>query len=146
MDPYFLSENYLLKGATLGDVDSVHVICEFKEFAAGDPVVTVKDKNQDIMIVVEGRVRVETVQGDLIDELRSGAMIGEISFLDGLGRTANVFSVGPSKIAVIPAVRFRELLVQTPKLEVIVYRNAATALCKRLRDANLQIEALLVPR
>src|SRR5438045_9245722 len=109
MDPYFLSENYLLQGATLGDVDSVHVICEFREFGAGEPIVTTKDKSQDIMIVVEGRARVETLQGDIIDELRAGAMIGEISFLDGNGRTANVFSVGPSKIAVIPAVRLREL-------------------------------------
>lgn len=146
MSPYFLSENYLLKGAPLGDVDSVHVICEFREFAAGDPILTVQEKSQDIMIVIEGRARVETVQGDLIDELRAGAMIGEISFLDGMPRTANVYSVGPSKVAVIPAARLRELMANTPRLEVTIYKNAALALCQRLRDANQQIEALLVPR
>ncbi len=146
MDPYFLSENYLLHGATLGDVDSIHVICEFRDFTAGQTVVSVKDKNQDIMIVLEGRVRVESVQGELIDELRAGAMIGEISFLDGHGRTANITSVGESKIAVIPAVRLKELMAKTPKLESTIYKNAALALCQRLRDANQQIDALLVPR
>ena len=146
MDPYFLSDNYLLRGASLGDVDSVHVICEFREFEAGDPIVTTKDKNHDIMIIVEGRARVETPQGDLIDELRAGAMIGEISFLDGKGRAANVNSVGPSKIAVIPAARLREVMAANPKLEVMIYKNAATPLCQRLRDANQQIEALLIPR
>jgi CRP-like cAMP-binding protein len=143
---YFLSENYLLKGAPIGDVDSVQVICDFREFGAGDPIVTVQDKNQDIMIVIEGRARVETVQGDVIDELRAGAMIGEISFLDGKPRTANVYAVGPAKVAVIPAARLRDLMAKTPRLEVTIYRNAALALCERLRDANQQIESLLVPR
>lgn len=146
MDPYFLSENYLLRGATLGDVDSIHVICEFRDFAAGDSVVSVKDKNQDIMIVLEGRVRVESVQGELIDELRAGAMIGEISFLDGYGRTANVHSVGESKIVVIPAARLRELMSKNPKLESTIYKNAALALCQKLREANQQIDSLLVPK
>ena len=145
-DPYFLSDNYLLRGATLGDVDAVHVLCEFRDYGAGDPIVKVDQKNQDIMIVIEGRARVETVQGDVIDELRTGAMIGEISFLDGGHRAANVFSVGPSKIAVIPAARLRDLMAKTPRLETIIYKNAAIALCQRLRDANQQIESLLVPR
>ena len=145
MNPYFLSENYLLRGATLGDVDSVHVICEFREFSAGEPIVATQDKDKDIMIVLEGRARVVTIQGDLIDELRAGAMIGEISFLDGQERTANVFSVGTSKIAVIPATKLRELMAQSPRLEVTIYKNAALALCQRLRDANQQIESLMVP-
>ena len=146
MDPYFLSDNYLLRGATLGDVDTIHVICEMKEFAPGDMFVRANDKNRDIMVVIEGRARVETTQGDLIEELRAGAMIGEISFLDGNSRTANVTSVGNSKIVVIPAARLNELMAKTPHLAVIIYRNAALALCQRLRDANQQIERMLVPQ
>jgi len=143
-DPYFLSDNYLLKGATLGDVDSVHVICEFKDFEAGDQMVSAKGKDRDMMIIIEGRARVETPQGDTIDELRAGAMIGEIAFLDGKDRTANVYSVGHSRVAVIPSAKLRELMAKNPKLETLIYKNAASALCQRLRDANQQIEALLV--
>jgi CRP-like cAMP-binding protein len=146
MDPYFLSENYLLRGASLGDVDSIHVICEFKEFAPGDSILSVNDRGTDIMIVIEGRARVETPQGDTIDELRAGAMIGEISFIDGKPRTANVFAVGASKLCIIPAAKLKELMAKNSRLETIIYRNAAIALCQRLRDANQQIEALLVPR
>ncbi len=146
MDPYFLSDNYLLRGATVGDVDSVHVICEIREFSPGETIMSARGKDQDIMIMLEGRARVETLQGDVIDELRAGAMVGEIAFLDGKGRTANVTSIGESKIVVIPAARLRELMAKNQKLEVIIYRNAALALCQRLRDANQQIEALLVPQ
>ncbi len=135
-DPYFLSDNYLLKGATLGDVDSVHVICDFKDYGPGEPLVSAKGKDQDIMIIIEGRARVETLQGDTIDELRAGAMIGEIAFLDGRERTANVFSVGNSKVAIIPAQKLKELMAKNPKLEISIYKNAAVALCQRLREAK----------
>lgn len=146
MSPYYLTENYLLREATLGDIDSIHAMCEFKDFEAGQTIMSAQDRGQDIMIVVEGRVRVETVQGDLIDEVKNGAMIGEIAFIDGKNRTANVISVGASKIAIIHADRLRDLMRQSPKLAAVIYRNAALALCQRLRDANQQIESLLVTR
>lgn len=146
MDPYFLSDNYLLRGATLGEVDNVHVICEIRDFGPGESIVSVRDKNQDIMIVLEGRARVESTQGDLIEELRAGAMIGEISFLDGQNRTANVTSVGNSKLVIIPGAKLKELMAKSPHLETTIYKNASLALCQRLRDANQQIERLMVPQ
>lgn len=146
MSPYLLSENYLLREATLGDIDKIHAICEMKDFAGGDEIVSAQTKDQDLMIVLEGRVRVETLQGDLIGEFRQGAMIGEIAFLDGKERTANVFAVGPVKMVIIPAARLRDVMKESPKLEMVILRNAALALCQRLREANQQIESLMAPR
>ena len=145
-NPYFLSENYLLRDATLGEIDGIHAICDIRQFEAGEQILSANGKDQDLMIVIEGRVRVETGQGDKINELRAGAMVGEIGFLDGRGRAAAVFAVTTSKIAIIPAGRLKELMSKTPHLQLVIYRNAALALCQRLRDANQQIEALLVPR
>jgi len=146
MDSFFLSDTYLLKGATMGDVDSIQNISEVLEFEGGQSIVTEKDPSQDIMIVTAGRARVETREGDLIDELRVGEMVGEISFLDGKNRTANVAAAGPCKVLKIPAGRLRELMKANPGLELIILRNATLALCQRLREANQQIESLLVPR
>jgi CRP/FNR family transcriptional regulator, cyclic AMP receptor protein len=146
MDPYFLSDCYLLRGATMGDIDLIRGICEIVEFKAGEPIVTDTDRNQDIMIVASGRARVETREGDLVDELRAGALLGEVAFLDGKGRTANVVAVGDARIVVIPAEGLRGLMKQSPTLEVVILRNAALALCQRLREANQQLGALLVPR
>lgn len=146
MNAFFLSDTYLLRGATLGDVDAIQGICEYRTYEPGEAIVTESDKSQDIMVVAEGKARVETREGDLIDELRVGAMIGEIAFLDGKNRTANVFSVGQSKVCVVPAVKLRELMKQNTPLEVVILRNAALALCQRLREANQQVEAMLVPR
>ena len=146
MDSYFLSDTYLLRGATIGDIDTIRAICEIKEYKGGEPIVSEKDKDQDIMIVAGGRARVETREGDLIDELRAGDMIGEISFLDGQARTANVYAIGDAKVVVIPAVKLRELMKADPRLECVILRNASLALCKRLREANQQIGSLMVQR
>lgn len=146
MDMFSLSDTYLLKGATLGDVQKVQGICEVVEFESGRPIIGEGDKNQDIMIVLKGRARVETREGDKIDELRAGAVLGEISFLDGKGRTANVFALGEVKVMVVPADKMRSLMRENPALEALILRNAALALCQRLREANAQIESLLVPR
>lgn len=100
----------------------------------------------NIMVVIEGRVRVESKDGELIDELRSGDMVGEISFLDGKPRTANVVSGGKAKIMVIPAARLKDLMRKNPRLESTIYKNAALALCERLREANQQVEAMSVSR
>lgn len=145
MNKFFLADTYLLKGAKIGDIEAIEGLSEFRSFGPGEAIVTENDKDQDIMILVEGRARVETKEGDLIGELRVGAMIGEISFLDGKSRTANVFSAGESKIFVIPATPMRALMKSNAALEVTVLRNAALALCQRLREANQQIESLLEP-
>ena len=146
MDSYFLSDTYLLRGATLGDVDAVRGISYFQDFEPGSLIVSESDKSQDIMIVAKGRVRVSTREDDLIDELRVGAVLGEISFLDGKKRTANVFSIGESTVFIIPADKLRALMSQNPSFEIVILRNAALALCERLREANQQVEAMLAPR
>lgn len=145
MNP-FLSNAYLLKGVPLGDLDIIESFSEVRPFNGGDVVVGNGDKSQDIMVIVEGRVRVETVGGELIDELRPGEMIGEMSFIDAKPRGANVVSAGPSQIMVIPYARLSVLMRENPKLEAIILRNAAVALCQRLRDTNQQVESLLVVR
>lgn len=146
MDSFSLADTYLLRGATMGDVEAVQVISQVVEFKAGDQIVPHSDKNQDIMIVTSGRARVLTRDGDLICELRSGDMIGEISFLDGNPRTASVVSVGDAKLLIIPAVRLRQLMNEKPKLAITILKNVALALSGRLRDANQQVESLLIPR
>jgi len=146
MDTFFFSDTYLLKGAAIGDVEAVQNISEVVRFEGGQSIVSDGDRSQDIMIIAKGRARVETRDGDLIDELRAGSMIGEIGFLDKMGRTASVVSVGDSEVLVIPADRLRQLMMDRPRLELVIWRNAALTLCQRLRDANQQVEALLVPR
>lgn len=143
MDAFFLSDTYLLRGAAIGDIDSIQNFSEIVDFADGDAIVSAGEERQDIMVLARGRARVVTADGDLIDELRGGEMIGEVSFLDGKGRTATVVAQGPCRVMVIPAERLRELMRRNPALETIILRNATLALCQRLREANQQFASRL---
>jgi CRP-like cAMP-binding protein len=146
METFFLADTYLLRGAAMGDVEAIQTFSEVKEFAGGDSIVTHDDRGQDLMVMMKGRAKVETRDGDLIDQLRIGDMVGEVAFLDGKGRTATVTALGECKVLVIPADRLREHMKRNPALEVIILRNAALALCGRLRESNLQVESMLTPR
>ena len=146
MDTFFLADTYLLRGATMGDIEAIQNISEVKTFEGGELIVDADDRSQDIMIVVKGRARVETREGDLIDELRIGDMLGEINFLDGKGRTAKATAAGQASVLIIPATRLRELMKANPGLEVTILRNAALALCQRIREANQQVSLMLLPR
>lgn len=141
-----LSDTYLLRGASPEQIARLESVCSVVEFVPGATIVAVNDKNQDLMIVLSGKARVQTREGDLIDEVRAGGMLGEIAFLDGHARTANVTAVGDTRIFVIPSGALRELMRDDSEFERVILRNAALALCQRLREANQQIEGLLLPR
>lgn len=146
MNAHFLADTYLLKGANFGDIDEIRAVSDVRDLGPGEPIMTIDDESQDVMVLVSGRARVETKDGSSIDELRGGSMIGEIAFLDGKKRTANVFTFGECKVFVIPGTKLKEIMRKSPALETVIYRNAALALCQRLRDSNQQIESLMVAR
>ncbi len=144
MNKFFLSDTYLLKGATLGDIEAVEGVCEVREFEPGQTIVTEGDRSQDIMIVASGRVRVERKDGSVVDELRVGAMIGEVAFIDGQPRTASLVALNEARLFVVPAEPLRRILRERPALELVVMRNAAVALCQRLRGVTQELELLRV--
>ncbi|HRJ26983.1 MAG TPA: cyclic nucleotide-binding domain-containing protein [Fimbriimonadaceae bacterium] len=137
---YYLSETYLLKGATLGDIDAIDVVCETRDLAPDETLVKVGEASQDIMIILEGRVKVVSASGQEIGEFRQGNLIGEIAFLDKKPRTASLIATNPCKVLIIPADRLRQLTLERPGLAAVLYRNIAMALCDRLRLANEQID------
>lgn len=139
---FIVSETYLLKGATLGDIDAVGVISTERTFQAGDVVVQAGDKSDDIFVVLEGRVQVVASDGTVVAELRKGAIVGEIGFLDGHPRTAKVVALNTCKVLDVPGKEFKQMLLTNPKLASVIYRNMALALAERLRAANVELEAL----
>lgn len=142
MDQFSLSDTYLLRGATIGDVETVRAISDIKEFGDGEAILASGDRGQDLMIVIEGRAQVQGPNGEAIEDVRLGSVVGEISFLDGKNRTASVVAQGKARALLIPAEDLRRIMRERPSLELVVLRNAALALCSRLREANAQVESL----
>jgi glutaminase len=67
---------------------------------------------------------------------------GELAFLDGSPRSADVVAVAPVKCRVINRALFNELGENHPHLKAKILNQIALQLCDRLRQANIEVSAL----
>jgi glutaminase len=67
---------------------------------------------------------------------------GELAFLDGSPRSADIVAVAPVQCRVISRRLFDELGSRFPALKAMILNEIALHLCDRLRQANIEISAL----
>ena len=98
-------------------------------FLEGDPPGTV-------YAVVEGNVRISATGPDgddlVLNRCGAGQLLGEVSAIDGLPRSASAVADGPVEVLAVPAGHFNRLLETTPGLALQMLRLLAT----RLRGAT----------
>ena len=133
--------------AVLGGLDpaergQVAQHCRLCRFAAGDFVIGEHRDGQEVVFVLEGRVRVvgRTASGRLVTfaEIDAGGHVGELAALDGGPRTADVEAIEPCLVAIMPPGAFRQMLEAYPKIALAFLRNLARV----IRDADLRISEL----
>ena len=132
--------NYLLHGLNEAEIGLVADAAQTKSFMGGDTIVRQFAKDADVMIVLEGDVRIKTFSGETIADAGPGSVIGEVSLIDDKPRSATVTSVGPSTLAMIPAKALWDLMDNHPNIAKNVLSNVGRILCSRLRAANIQLD------
>lgn len=103
-------------------------------FEPGDVVLREGHESCAIYVLLCGRVAVEKEHLDesvVLDELRAGAVFGEVSFLDGSPPSASIVALEPVDIFVVD--ELGDLLVSDPALAAGFYRSLATLVARRLR-------------
>lgn len=76
----------------------------------------------------------------IIGEVRTGELVGEMSFLDNLPRSASVRALVESEVLVIPHKKFVDVLDNQPRW----FRSLMQTMSQRLRDADQKIARKLV--
>ena len=71
-----------------------------------------------------------------VAQFGTGQIFGELAFLDGTPRTAIAIASQASILLVIQRVAFNTLVQHEPHLGMVVMRNIALELSKRLRKSN----------
>ena len=138
-----LRGNYLFRGLTDAQLDSVIKLAEDRPFEGGDVIIRQFDKNRDLMIVLDGNARIKTYSGETLAEVGEGGVLGEISLLDEQPRSATVVSVEKTLVAVIPAKKLHALMDRDCTLKAQLLYNIGRVLCNRLRAANVQLDGAL---
>jgi hypothetical protein len=114
-------------------------LCIPREYSTGDHVVRQGDAGLGLYFITNGLVKVEIDREDgktLVAELQSGALVGELSIIDGKPRSANIICVANTSCLLLTRDTFLKLMNKYPEIAIQTARVLAT----RLRNANERLE------
>lgn len=112
-----------------------------KSYKKNEIIFSEEEAGNSMFFIVEGKVKVLRSDEDkevIISMLNAGEFFGEISILDGMGRSATVSAVENSKIFILQRNEFLELLNNHPEVSISLLRELSI----RLRNATNKIKAL----
>ncbi len=116
--------------------------CKTASFKKGDIIFHKTDLTTDLYIVNSGKLKAVLIdeEGDeiVLAQFEKSAFFGELSLLDGKGRSATIVAEKDSDLSVLKKDLFFELLHKDPKISI----ELMVTLVERLRKADEMIESL----
>jgi len=131
-----LSYNYMFRGLPAEAVRELAMLAELKSYAGGDTMVRQFDSSTDLFVIVDGNAISRTFAGEVVARFGPGSVVGEVAFLDGQKRSANVVAVGDCKAVVISSNALWALMERNSTIGYAILKNLSVVLCKRLRTMN----------
>ncbi|MGO8671974.1 MAG: Crp/Fnr family transcriptional regulator [Capsulimonadaceae bacterium] len=141
-DPHLLSKVLLFQGLPPEQFEIVSRTLRSKSYPARRTLFEGLEPGESVYVVLSGSVKVfdEDVNGLLVvlAILGPGEVVGEMSSMDKLGRSASAITLEPSTIGWVDGATFTDWCRRMPALS----HALAEMLSRRLRLANAQIRAL----
>jgi CRP/FNR family cyclic AMP-dependent transcriptional regulator len=136
-----LSDIALFAGLTPGQLDWVAQRAHRRVFEAGRNVMTIEQPGEAVYVILYGtiKIHIEQVERDVIlSILGAGDLLGEMSLIDSVGRSASAVTLENSLLLWMDKVTFNYILDNfTP-----VARNLVRILSARVRLSDQMIQAL----
>ena len=119
------------------ELQTLSANCREREYPAGATLLRQGETGVGLFIITGGSVRVsqEGPTGDVRDlgTFERGSVLGEMSLLDDLPRTATVTAMEPTRALVIPVWDFRAALREMPDIGI----KLLAVMSRRLRQNEL---------
>lgn len=135
----------IFKGLTPTDTAQLLTLTQEVSFAAGDLIIRDSDVACDLYILTHGWVSIEMdatepdSQGRIeVAVLGTGETFGEITFLAGIRRSADVRAITAVSALKWDGPRLHQLLEEDHELGYHFMKNLARILAQRIRDINLR--------
>jgi CRP/FNR family cyclic AMP-dependent transcriptional regulator len=137
-----LSEHALFRGVERADLERLSPMLHWRQVPAGTMLMLEQQPGESAYFIVDGTVCVFVTQPDgtevTLSLLGPGDLVGEISLLDSLGRSASVLAIEPTCLYWMDRVTF---LTYVHTLPGMAY-NLMLIMARRLRVANARVRAL----
>lgn len=132
----------LFENLTDADLDTVTRHLHTRHFAGGTNVISFEMPGDVLYIIRDGTLKIKVDQADgkevIIALLGAGEVVGELSLIDGVRRSADVFTQEDSTLLWLDRRSFESLMESIPLLT----RNLLRILTRRVRLSTEQIQAL----
>jgi CRP/FNR family transcriptional regulator, cyclic AMP receptor protein len=131
-----LAQVPLFKDLAPREVQILASNCRERDYPAGAVLLRQGETGVGLFVIVSGRVRVtqqrEGGQDYELAMLGKGDVVGEMSLLDDLPRSATATALEPTKALVLPVWDFRAVLRDSPEIGI----KLLAVLSRRLRQAE----------
>ena len=137
----WLSYIQLFEGLTPTQLDWVAQRAHRRIFEAGRNVMTIEQPGEAVYIILHGTVKIHIEQGErdvILAILGTGDMLGEMSLIDSVGRSASAVALESSLLLWMDKITFNYILDNFPP----VARNLVRIMSSRVRLSDQLIQAL----
>jgi len=137
----WLSYIQLFEGLTPTQLDWVAHRAHRRIFEAGRNVMTIEQPGEAVYIILHGTVKIHIEQGErdvILAILGAGDMLGEMSLIDSVGRSASAVALESSLMLWMDKITFNYILDNFPP----VARNLVKIMSSRVRLSDQLIQAL----
>ena len=128
-------------------VEAVGRHCRWREYAAGQTILSHKDESTDVFFILDGKVTATVYSPNgkqvVFRDIERGEMFGEFSAIDQRPRSATVVAAADCLIASMGAEDFWEILNAYPGVAAKTLRKL-TAQLRALTDRVYEVSALAV--
>jgi CRP/FNR family cyclic AMP-dependent transcriptional regulator len=136
-----LADIELFAGLTPKQLDWFAQRVHRRVFEAGRNVMTIEQPGEAVYIILQGTIKVHIEQGErdvIISILGAGDLLGEMSLIDSVGRSASAVTLENSLLLWMDRVTFNYILDNFPP----VARNLVKIMSARVRLSDQLIQAL----
>ena len=124
------------------DLNKIAERMVLRAFTKGQMILLEDDLGQTFFVIAGGSVKITRLSADgrevILAMLGESDFFGEMSLLDGAGRSANVVALEASEVLTLARNDFLEILQDYPKISISLLEE----LTQRIRKSDQQIESL----
>lgn len=126
----------LLRGLAPAQQQRVRELLHPRALAAGERLFQEGDPADAVYLLTRGSITVVAQGGTRYVSFSPGTLLGEVAVLDGGGRSADAVADRESEVQVLPTAALQRLSAEDPALAAALYRQIASHLADRLRQAS----------
>jgi hypothetical protein len=139
-----LSRASLFRGLSDEQIQRLGGVCSRVSFDSGEKVFRAGEPCSETYLLLDGEVEVRGSGPRPLGRVGPGECLGEVALMIGTPHSADAIVIEPVKAAVLTHEALSDLVHQRPDIGIVIYRNLARGLSRKLRRTDLDLAAEVV--